>query len=194
MTPKRLIIGGFDIETTGLLKPEHRIIEACVQKFEVDPAQPELHCLLSTTTFRFNPQRSIDPKAAAVHKITLEMLADEPLWEFAAKNLCAILRDCDIVVAHNGFDFDFPFLIQECERVGVAVPEFVPFDTMVDGRWATPFGKAPNLRELCFAAGIEYDPTKSHAAEYDVNVMMKAFFFGWAQNFFKPVEDSPATS
>jgi DNA polymerase-3 subunit epsilon len=192
--PKRLIVGGFDIETTGLLAPEHRIIEACVMKYEVDPAQPELNRLISCQTFRFNPHRSIDAKAFAVHKISLEMLKDEPLWEFAAKDLTAALRDCDIVVAHNGIEFDFPFLIQECERIGLSVPDFTPFDTMQDGRWATPFGKVPNLGELCFACGVDYDTDKAHAAEYDVGVMMKSFFFGWAQNFFKPIEDDAKSS
>lgn len=183
---KRIICGGYDIETTGLLSPEHRIIEVAVMKYEVDMAQPELNRLISSYTQRINPKRSIDPKAFATHKISLEMLEHEPVWEDVAPTLCKKLNECQIVVGHNQIEFDLPFTLQELDRIGHPHPDFHPFDTMLDGRWATPFGKAPNLGELCFAAGIPYDPSVAHAASYDVDVMMKAFFFGWAHKFFDP--------
>lgn len=192
--PKKLIIGGFDIESTGLLSPDHRIIEACVQQYEVDPANPSAAFLVNEKTWRIHPKRSIDAKAYAVHNISLDDLAGCPEWSEVAADICAWLDACDIVVAHNGIEFDFPFLIQECERVGQPLPDFYPFDTMQDGRWATPFGKVPNLGELCFASGVPYNAAEAHAADYDVRKMMASFFFGWAQGFYQIPASEPVAA
>lgn len=56
---------------------------------------------------------------------------------------------------------------------------------MVQGRWATPMGKYPSLKELCFACDVPYDPEKAHGAEYDVDMMMQSFLFGYKLGFFK---------
>lgn len=172
-----MIIAGYDLESTGLNEPEHRIIEACVMTYEYDPAT-KAHRLLDTWEQRIDPERSIDAKAQAVHGITPADLIGKPKWAEVAPTLSAKLNGADVVVAHNGLDFDFTFTIRELERVGVPLPDFEPFDSMVQGRWATPFGKAPSLMELCWATGVPYDPALAHAASYDVSVMMEAFFNG----------------
>lgn len=178
-----LIIGGYDCETTGLLDPEHRIIEACVQQWSFDPTTFQRE-LITTDTWRINPERRIEQSAVKVHGITNDMVAKSPKWQEVAPHLVRELDKCDIVVAHNGNEFDFPFLIQECDRIKVDLPDFEPFDTMLSGRSATPFGKVPNLQELCFALDVLYDPEEAHAAEYDVRVMMHSFFRGVELGWF----------
>lgn len=170
-----MIIGGLDLETTGLLAPEHRIIEICLSKYDWDGSASRL---IETKTQRINPQRPIDAKAAAVHGIFETDLIGKPIWKDVASEVSNDLNACDMVVAHNGLDFDFMFVVQELDRVNVDIPDFIPFDTMTQGRWSTPLGKAPNLRELCWACGVDYDPKLAHAAEYDVARMMDCFFFG----------------
>jgi DNA polymerase-3 subunit epsilon len=172
-----ILIGGTDLETTGFLEPEHRIIEACLSTYLYDPVK-RIGTLRDTNTWRIDPKRPIDAKARAVHGITETDLIGKPTFDIVAPDFSARLNECDVVVAHNGLTFDFPFIIQELERVRVELPDFIPFDTMVHGRWSTPLGKAPNLEELCFSSGVTYDHIKAHAADYDVDCMMQCFFFG----------------
>ena len=128
--------------------------------------------------WRIDPKRSIDAKAREVHKITEADLIGCPTLEEAGPEIAKRLNDCDMVIAHNGFEFDFPFIAQELERIREPLPDFEPFDTMLAGRWATPLGEVPNLGALSFACGVPYDPDKAHSAEYDVLRMMECFFFG----------------
>lgn len=183
-----MIIGGTDIETTGLLTSEHRIIEVCVQRFDstmfIKSGFVDAPVLLDTYVQRINPDRSIDAKAREVHGINESDLVGKPMWPAVAQPLRDQLDSCDVVVAHNGMDFDFPFLLQEFTRVGVADPNFEPFDTMQSGTFATPFGKSPTLAELCWSLGITYEASQAHAADYDVNVMMQCFFAGMRRKVF----------
>ncbi len=175
-----MIITGTDIETTGLKQENgHRIIEICLRTY-VDGE------LKINFVKRCNPHRSIDAKAQAVHGISLADLADEPDWSEIAPTVAKIMSKSDVVVAHNGISFDFPFILAELDRVGADLTNVpILFDTMTEARWATFSGKFPNLGELCFATGIDYDPKSGHAADYDVDVMMKAFLEGQRLGRFK---------
>ena len=48
----KLIIAGTDIETTGLLDAEHRIIEVHITRYLVDVAQPEIRDKIDERTWR----------------------------------------------------------------------------------------------------------------------------------------------
>jgi DNA polymerase-3 subunit epsilon len=181
------IISGVDIETTGLDQTAgHRIIEVGALLFELESAK-----FLGKYVQRINPQRPIDPAAQAVHGITFDMLAHEPTWEQVAPNVHRVLTAARFMAGHNVRGFDWPFLAGEFQRIGMSVPEIELIDTMEEGRWATPLGKLPNLGELCFACGIDYDPSKAHGAEYDIDVNMKAYFAARAQGFFGPAIVQP---
>lgn len=181
---KDLIIGGTDIETTGLSQEDgHRIVEVAVKLYQYSPSK-KTHKAIYQYETRINPGRSIDPGAQAVHGISFEMLESAPRWDAVAPQLAKVLSKCDAGVGHNGDGFDFPFIGNELLRAGVAVPDLKTIDTMLQAPWATPLGKLPNLRELCFACGVDYDPAKAHAAMYDVEVMMECLFIGLNDGFF----------
>lgn len=168
---------GLDFETTGFLDPdehgENRIIEVAALVYDADGK------LKGKLEQRFNPGRPIPPKAVDVHGITYDMVAHEPQFGEKAPKLAALLRSATRIVAHNGLGFDLPFLNKELIALGIApVNKALMFDTMLESPWATFFAKRPNLGELCFALDVEYDPTKAHAALYDVEVMMKCYFEG----------------
>lgn len=172
---------GIDIETTGLDQSAgHRIIEFAARLYDLDTQK-----FLGKYVQRINPQRSIDPDAQRVHGISFDMLTGMPTIEQVAPNIIKVFQKSDILIAHNGKGFDFPFIIGELQRIGQPVPPFLGFDTMIHGRWATPLGKMPNLGELCFAADVEYDITQAHAADYDVDVMMQCFFVGLRQGVYQ---------
>lgn len=173
-----MIYTGFDLETTGLLDPSQRIVEIAAVMYD-DTAKKRLSWVQ-----RVNPGRPIEPKAQAVHGISDADVAGEPLLEKVAPKLAEILRRSDVVVAHNGKGFDIPFVQQEFDRISVPLPAIKLVDTMLEARWATPWGKLPNLGELCFSCRVDYDPEKAHSAEYDVEVMMASFFHARKKGFF----------
>lgn len=176
-----MILLGLDIETTGLDQAKgHRIIEVAASLYDLETER-----LMGSFVQRINPQRSIDPDAQRVHHIGFEDLAGCPTWPEVAPKLVKVMDKSDLIIAHNGQSFDLPFVANELIRIGERVPNINLLDTMIEGRWATPMGKVPNLGELCFACGIDYDTSKAHSALYDVEVMMKAFFVSYRKGFYK---------
>ena len=174
------LICGLDIETTGLSQPEgHRIIEMAMAFYDLDTLEKR-----GEFSTRINPKRDIDPKAQAVHNISLEDLVDAPVWRKVAEKISILLSRCEFVVAHNGIGFDIPFIWGEFLRVDVSPPMVKVIDTMLQARWATPDGAVPNLGALCFASDVEYNKELAHAATYDVNVMMECFFKYYPKGFF----------
>jgi DNA polymerase-3 subunit epsilon len=174
-----VLLVGIDMETTGLEFAEgHRIVEFAVGAYDEHGER------VGGFVKRYNPQRPIDPKASAVHGIAFEAVADCGTFDTDALRISTLLNKADAIIAHNGQDFDLPFLNHELLLLGVPIVRAPLVDTMVQGRWATPTGKVPTLGELCFATGISYDTEKAHAADYDVAVMMAAFFKGWKKGFF----------
>lgn len=168
---------GLDFETTGFLEPdehgEHRIIEIGALIYDLEGS------LKGKLEARFNPARPIPAKATEVHRITYDMVAHEPQFADRAGKIAALLRSAKLLVAHNGIGFDLPFVNKEFIALGIApLPESIMFDTMLQSSWATFTGKRPNLGELCFAMGVDYDTEKAHGALYDVDVMMKCYFEG----------------
>jgi DNA polymerase-3 subunit epsilon len=174
------LVGGLDLETTGLSQPDgHRIIEIALCLYDLDTEE-----FKGKFVQRINPQRPIDPKAQAVHGISFDQVAMCPVWDEIAPKVSKILSKVDVLIAHNGEGFDIPFLYGEFARLGIAAYPQPLVDTMLQARWATPYGKYPTLGELCFACDVEYDHAKAHGAEYDVDVMVKSFFKGYKRGFF----------
>jgi len=178
----RRIVNFLDLETTGVNEPDERIIEHCSMLFDLDT---KLH--LKTHVWRCNPMRKINKKAQAAHGIALADLENEPLFDAVAPLIRGTINTAYLGVAHNGDEFDFPFLERECERVGAPVQFLRKFDTMKGARWATSNGKNPRLGELAACLDVPYDPALAHAASYDTEVLAKCFFegqrIGWFPQF-----------
>lgn len=172
-----LISAHYDIETTGLLDPDHRIIEIYIGLYKGRSLVWELNQ-------RIDPQRSIGIEAQRVHGITASDLFGKPIFATVAPDILKAFSKASYSVAHNGNEFDWKFLQQEMKRVGLRLPDMPMVDTMLEGIWATADGKKPRLEELCYACGVPYDKTLAHAAEYDVNVMAQCFFRGVDWEFY----------
>lgn len=179
---KPIVLLGFDTETTGVDTTKDRIIEIAMIAYEYPSKKP-----LGKFVRRVNPLQPIDPKAYAVHGISINDLADAPTFEEIAPKIAEILKGVHMLVAHNGNRFDIPLLAAEFDRAGIALPDHLEaLDTMYSP-WATEDGKLPKLGELCFALGVDYDPEQAHGAAYDVSVMMQAVFNGVERGFFQEV-------
>lgn len=177
------LIAGLDLESTGLNQTDgHRIIECYIGLY--DPAAKLSK--VDELNIRIHPQRGIDEEAQEVHGISLADLTGCPYWEEAAPLVHAFLSRSSAIVAHNGEWFDMPFLMGEFVRVGLPLIQRPLVDTLLQGRWATPEGALPNLGALAFACGVNYDKSKAHAANYDVDVMMECFKVGYPRFFTIP--------
>lgn len=176
----RIIATGCDLETTGFQASKgHRIVEICLSMWDV-----AARIKLRHWTFRVNPLRDIPAAASNVHKIYTEDLVDAPTWEKVAPAVNAVLQKTDLLVCHN-VGFDGPFLGEELLRVGQRPPNVPTFCTMENARWATGTGKNPKLAELAWALKVPFDPNEAHAADYDVDAMMKCLWSGMDRGLFK---------
>ena len=185
---KSLVLSVVDIETTGLSQEKgHRIIEVAIAlfrfQFSDDNTYSSSKQVGKTWSQRINPCRSIDPKAQAVHGITLASLRDEPLWDHVAPKVNKILQASDVAVAHN-VEFDMPFIALELLRIGESIPEVETFCTLEKGRSATGLGTVPSLQKLCWAMSVPYDANEAHAADYDVNCTAQSLIKGLQLGYF----------
>jgi DNA polymerase-3 subunit epsilon len=186
------IEAGIDTETTGLEYGDHRFVEIYIGLYRDEQLVAKFHTLI-------DPKRSIPAEAQRIHKITPADVAGKPDWETVAPKVQAFLAKADTHIAHNA-GFDMPFIEYELKRAGILMPKRPVIDTM-DYVWATPDGKKPSLKELCFACGVDYAETDqtgvgAHAADYDVDVMMQSLFaarrFGFAPPAIVPAQISQA--
>jgi DNA polymerase-3 subunit epsilon len=178
------LICALDLETTGIDHAEHRVIEIYAGLWDM-----RTKSLIRQISQRFDPQRSIQAEASRVHHIYAGDLVGCPILDNRyAVYIRSLIQKADFVVAHNGVEFDIPFLNAEFARVGLGPIERPCFDTMLLGRHATFNGKVPTLGELCLAYDVPYDPEAAHAADYDVKVMMECFFKGVEWGSFR-IED-----
>jgi DNA polymerase III epsilon subunit family exonuclease len=162
---------GLDTETTGLKYGDHRFVEVYGGLWRGGELLKEFNQLI-------DPRRSIPADVIAIHHITPAMVAGKPDWEEVGPIFAKWMAKADIHIAHNA-NFDLDFLRYEFKRIGIIMPVRPVLDTM-QFTWATPDGKKPSLKELCFACDVEYTAAPAsehgertaHSADYDVKVMM----------------------
>lgn len=99
-----------DIEATGISPPLDRIVELALLKLDPTGAEEVL-------TFRVNPGIPIPEDAIAVHGITNEDVALEPVFRDFAAEVERFLDGCDLA-GFNITRFDFPMLEAEMRRGG----------------------------------------------------------------------------
>lgn len=165
------LVAGWDTETTGLQPGDHRFVEFAILTYEL-----ETETLVDTYVTKIDPQRSIPAEVQRIHGISSADVEGCPTWDQVAPEVRKRLEAAAFTVAHNGEGFDVPFVNYELARMRLAPLSRPLLDTMLHGRFATPNGAVPNLGLFCAALGIDYDPSQAHRAEYDVDVMMRAFF------------------
>lgn len=173
-----MIVTFLDLETTGKLTPEGKIIEVSLRLCDLEKRTENRSILL-----RINPERNIEAAAIRVHGITNDDVKKEAIFEKTLPQIEEALEETNILVAHNLIGFDLPYLEQEFAHCSKSLPRFETFDTMLEGTFCTDLGKSPTLGELCFALDVEYDPTRAHKGDYDTEVLRDCFFnglrFGW---------------
>lgn len=170
---------GLDTETTGLKVEEgDRIIEICCQMVRVADRKR----IINITKRFSNEGRKMNAKAQAVHGIAAADLVGKPKFSTFAPSLAKMMAKLPLIVAHNA-KFDMEFIVHHMVEAGQTIPfNLMVYDSMGEGMTTSYDAKPPSLREYCWAMGVEYDPGKAHAADYDVDVMLEAFFNGLDRN------------
>lgn len=103
----------FDLETTGVDPGSDRIVEMGFIKLYPSGEK-------EVKNRRINPQRSIPASATAIHGITNEDVAAEPVFAQVARSLYSWIEGCDLA-GYNSNKFDVPMLVEEFLRAGVEV-------------------------------------------------------------------------
>ncbi|WP_156308456.1 3'-5' exonuclease [Sphingobacterium endophyticum] len=101
----------FDLETTGVLVSNDRIVEVSILK--VSPGGKE-----ETLTMKVNPEMPIPAESSMFHGIYDEDVKDLPTFRERAQEIADFIADADLA-GYNSNKFDVPMLMEEFLRAGV---------------------------------------------------------------------------
>jgi DNA polymerase-3 subunit epsilon len=160
-----------DTETTGL-EPElgHRIIEiGAVELIDRQFTGRQLHLYL-------NPERDIDSGALEVHGITLEFLADKPLFADKADEFLEFVKDSELVIHNAPFDIGFlDYELSLLERGLSGMSEYAQvLDTLELAKDLHP-GQRNNLDALCKRYEIDNSSRTLHGALLDAEILAHVY-------------------
>jgi DNA polymerase III epsilon subunit family exonuclease len=163
----------FDLETTGLLRHNGRIVEIACAKviyrhvgggIEID----------STFEEYVNPEIPIPAASAKVHGITDERVANAPKIGEMLLHFKDFCPEGSVLIAHNGDNFDKIVLQNEFKRAGIRVPEYRYADTCKMARTILPYAKSYSLQYLKNWFNIHVTGP-AHRALPDVLVMIEVY-------------------
>jgi DNA polymerase III subunit epsilon len=157
-------IAFLDLETTGINLASDRIVEIAIVKIHPDGTETVKRRLV-------NPQIPIPKEASDVHGITDAMVKDAPTFRQVSNEVRQFLEQCDLA-GYNSNRFDWPLLMEEFLRVGLA------FD--LDDRRMLDVQKIYHLlepRTLSAAYKFYCDKTleNAHSAEVDARATWEVF-------------------
>ncbi len=162
----------FDIETTGL---EYMRGDRCIEIGAVEMIDGQI----TDNTFHeyINPDgKIIPPDSYMVHKISNAFLEDKPKMAAIAPKFLEFIGDSPIV-AHNGLDFDFPFINHELQMVGLPqIPRAQQYDSIVIARNRVFGPKSYSLDALAKWYGISLTArADAHGALIDAEILAKVY-------------------
>lgn len=162
----------FDIETTGF---EYMRGDRCIEIGAVEVVDGKI----TDNTFHeyINPEgKIIPPETYMVHKISNAFLDDKPKMSVVAPKFLEFIGDSPIV-AHNGLDFDFPFVNHELEMLSLPqIPRSQQMDTLVIARNRVFGPKSYTLDALAKWFGISLATrADAHGALIDSEILAKVY-------------------
>ena len=159
-----------DTETTGLnAKSGDRVIEiGCVEMVNRRLTGNNFH-------YYVNPERDSEAGALAVHGLTTEFLSDKPKFAEIADELCAYIKDAEVII-HNA-PFDTGFLDAEFARLNLPPYEkhvANTIDSLVEAKRLHP-GKRNSLDALCDRYEISNAHRTLHGALLDAELLAEVY-------------------
>ena len=162
----------FDIETTGF---EYMRGDRCIEIGAVELVDGKL----TENTFHeyINPEgKIIPPETYMVHKISNAFLEDKPKMSVVAPKFLEFIGD-SMVVAHNGLDFDFPFINYELGKLHLnPIPRSQMLDSIVIARNRVFGPKAYTLDALAKWFGVSLTArADAHGALIDAEILAHVY-------------------
>lgn len=160
-----------DTETTGLSWASgNRVVEiGCVEMVERRPTGRTFHCYL-------NPERQFEAGAQEVTGLTLEFLADKPLFAAIADDFLAFIDGAELVI-HNAA-FDVGFLDNELRllgpQYGTIADRCTVEDTLILARQRFP-GQRNSLDALCKRFDVDNTHRQLHGALLDAQLLAEVY-------------------
>lgn len=135
-------IAVIDLETTGLSPWRHdRVVEIAIVVISPDG---KVHTEYETLV---NPNRDLGP--TRIHQISASDVLRAPSFADVAGDILEILASASVIAGHN-VSFDKNFLVKECERIGITMPNTQLLCT------CRLFGRN-NLAACCDELGIPFE-------------------------------------
>ena len=162
----------FDIETTGF---EYMRGDRCIEIGAVELVDGKL----TENTFHeyINPEgKIIPPETYMVHKISNAFLEDKPKMSVVAPKFLEFIGDSQIV-AHNGLDFDFPFINYELGKLNLnPIPRSQMLDSIVIARNRVFGPKSYTLDALAKWFGVPLTArADAHGALIDAEILARVY-------------------
>lgn len=162
----------FDIETTGF---EYMRGDRCIEIGAVELIDGKL----TENTFHeyINPEgKIIPPETYMVHKISNAFLEDKPKMSVVAPKFLEFIGDSQ-VVAHNGLDFDFPFINYELGKLNLnPIPRSQMLDSIVIARNRVFGPKSYTLDALAKWFGVSLTArADAHGALIDAEILARVY-------------------
>lgn len=160
-----------DTETTGLdWRKGNRVVEiGCVELQERRPTGRTFHQYI-------NPRCEFEAGAQEVTGLTLEFLADKPLFEDVADDFMAFVDGAELII-HNA-SFDMGFLEAELARLDGRHPRLASVVSVVDSldlaRQRFP-GQRNSLDALCKRLGVDNAHRQLHGALLDAQLLADVY-------------------
>ena len=162
----------FDIETTGF---EYMRGDRCIEIGAVEMIDGQI----TDNTFHeyINPEgKIIPPETYMVHKISNAFLEDKPKMSVVAPRFLEFIGDAPLV-AHNGIDFDFPFINHELKMLNLpTISRDRQLDSIVIARNRVFGPKSYSLDALAKWYGISLTArADAHGALIDAEILAKVY-------------------
>lgn len=160
-----------DTETTGLEPSQgHRIIEiGCVEVDQRRLTGRHYHQYI-------NPQRDIDEAAQEVHGISIQFLADKPVFADIVDEFLAFVTGAELLI-HNA-PFDIGFLDAELAKLGPSYGQMSDYclvsDTLQMARRKHP-GQRNSLDALCKRYDVDNSQRELHGALLDAEILADVY-------------------
>ncbi|MGY0504043.1 DNA polymerase III subunit epsilon [Luteimonas sp. e5] len=160
-----------DTETTGLeWRKGNRVVEiGCVELIERRPSGNNFHVYI-------NPQRDFEEGAREVTGLSLDFLADKPLFADIAQSFVDYIRGAELII-HNA-RFDIGFLDAELAGVGPQLgciadhAEVTDTLEMARKRWP---GQRNSLDALCRRLDVDNAHRTLHGALLDAEILAEVY-------------------
>ena len=154
----------FDLETTGKNPETCGIVEIAAVRVREGDITEEYQTLV-------NPGIPVEPEAQSVHQISNEDIVQAPLLETVWPEFAAFVGQ-DVLIAHNGYGFDFKIIDRVCKEMGQPRLNGVRYDSLILSRNLFT-GQQNSIDAL--ADRFKLDAGTRHRALDDVRVLHHIF-------------------